>query len=100
MVDPVPVPKPTDPKKVELPVVSTTGDEEEPEYETLEVVDADGTKHTEIKVVGEIDEPTDQEVEEELNGMIKDVQLVEETTKTAVELSEKLTKESQEATTT
>ena len=36
---------------------------------------------------------TDAEVEAEIKTMIKDVELVEETAKTAVELSEKLAKD-------
>lgn len=54
-----------------------------PVYETKTVVNADGTTSEEVVIAGEEDEPKDEDIEAEINTMIKDVELIEETTKTA-----------------
>jgi urease gamma subunit len=64
-----------------------------PVYETVTTTLADGTVVEEVRVEGEAEEVKDEEVEAEIQTMIKDVEVIEATAQEATELSDKLSKE-------
>jgi len=68
-------------------------DEETVVYETVTMTNADGTTTVETKVVGEEEEPTDEQTAIEINMQIDDVEVMKETADVATTLAEKLVKE-------
>jgi hypothetical protein len=54
-----------------------------PVYETITETLADGTVQEVTKIAGEEEEVTNEEVEAEINNMIKEVEVIEESAKEA-----------------